>query len=126
MDKQPFIDRMLETENLTDNLEDDAANALIKWGIGQLDTLLEGITAEEAAGEKVSLLMKVMRGVNRIVGNQPTPAPERVAELAALYAQAFGRAPAAETADANAIAAEAAGMAGREAVTFLLDWAQKK
>ena len=123
MDKQPFIDRILETENLTDNLEDDAADHLLKWGLGQLDRLLEGIEDEAAAGEKVSALMKVMRGVNRIIGGPPTPAPEKVSELAGFYAQAFGKPSPADK--ANAIAAEVSEQSGRAAVVFLLDWLEK-
>ncbi len=40
MDRQILIDRLLESENLTDNLEDEDANVLIKWGIAQLDHLI--------------------------------------------------------------------------------------
>jgi hypothetical protein len=126
MDKQTFIDRILETENLTDNLEDDAADYLLKWGVGQLEQILAGVEDEVVAADKVSALMKLMRGVNRIVGNQPTPAPERVAELAMHYAQAFGAEHATTAANHNAIAAEAGTLSGVEAVKFLLDWVKKQ
>jgi len=125
MDKQPFIDRILETENLTGDLEDDAADHLLNWGINQLDRLLADVADEEAAHEKVHALMQAMRGVNWIVANPSTPAPGKVTELAAHYAQAFGKT-AAESANHNAIAAEVSGLEGLEAVKFLLDWVQKK
>ena len=125
MDKQPFIDRILETENLTGDLEDDAADHLLNWGIHQLERLIAGAADEEAAHEKVGALMQVMHSVNRIAANRSTPAPAQVADLAAHYARAFGKTTA-ESADHNAIAAEVSELEGLEAVKFLLGWVQKQ
>ena len=74
MEKQPFIDRILETENLSDELEDADANWLLNWGIGQLDVVLKDVILKdtlelEAAGAKVNALMAVMRKINRICGS---------------------------------------------------------
>jgi hypothetical protein len=54
MDRQTAIDRITETENLTDGLEDDDANWLLDWGIARVDGLVTGIADEDAAGEKLS------------------------------------------------------------------------
>jgi hypothetical protein len=93
MDKQIFVDRILETENLTDELEDDDANWLIDWGIGQLDGILDGLEDEEAAGERVTDLMAVMRKINRISGAYASKSQETLvealAELKEVYNQVF-------------------------------------
>jgi hypothetical protein len=69
MDKKPFVERLLEVENLTDELQDRDANWLLDWGIGKLDTLLSDISDPETAGLKVNRLMAVMRKINRIAGS---------------------------------------------------------
>ena len=96
MDKQLFVERILETENLTDELDDSDANWLLDWGIGRLDQVLQGATDEDSAGERVNALMAVMRKMNRIVGSytgKSTPdLAEDLAALDGLFAQAFGRA----------------------------------
>ena len=71
MDKEHFIEQILETENLTDALDDNDASWLLDWGIGKLDTVLQGITDRETAGRRVSALMAVMRKMNAIVGSYP-------------------------------------------------------
>jgi hypothetical protein len=126
MEKQAFIDRMLETENLTDNLDDDAADDLLKWGISQLDFILADAEHDQAARERVQALMQAMRSVNRIVGGLPAAAPAQVDELDAHYARAFGKSTSATSPAQAAVAAEVSGLQGREAVKFLLDWVQRK
>jgi hypothetical protein len=51
MDRQTASERITETENLTDGLEDDDANWLLDWGIARVDRLLAGITDEDADTE---------------------------------------------------------------------------
>jgi hypothetical protein len=53
MDRQAAIDRITETENLTDGLEDDDANWLLDWGAAQVDGLVTGIKDADAEGESV-------------------------------------------------------------------------
>ncbi len=85
MNKERFKERILETENLTDELEDDDANWLIDWGIARLDTVLQGAADEETAGNRVNALMAVMRKINRIAGSYARQSPQDLAgELAAL------------------------------------------
>ena len=55
MEKECFIERILETENLTDELEDADARWLLDWGIQNLDEVLSSTQDEETAGNKVTL-----------------------------------------------------------------------
>lgn len=102
LDKERFIERMLETENLTDELEDADASWLLDWGIGKLDEVLQGSGEEDtdantaaaaaaaeaavAAGSRVNALMAVMRKINRIVGSYADKSPQALArDLRGLY-----------------------------------------
>jgi hypothetical protein len=93
MDRRLFVDRILESENLTDELEDSDAKWLLTWGIDRLDQMLSGISDEETANEKVTALMAVMRKINRIVGWRQQKEPEDLASdletLGSLFANAF-------------------------------------
>ena len=85
MDTQRFIERMLETENLTDELEDAEAQRLLDWGIARLEPLLQGIEDVETAGDKVNALMALMRKLNRLAGSASGGDPQGLAgELARL------------------------------------------
>src|SRR5690349_24926526 len=66
MDEQREIERITETENLTDGLEDHDANWLLNWGIGHVRDLIQGVKDDDAAGDKVHALMAVMRKLNQI------------------------------------------------------------
>jgi hypothetical protein len=69
IDPQIFIDKMLETENLTDALEDEQANFLFNWGVDKLKQKLGEFTDSEAAGEYTNALMGFMRYLNQIAGD---------------------------------------------------------
>jgi hypothetical protein len=94
MDRQIAIDRITETENLTDGLEDDDANWLLDWGIGHVDGLVTGIADEDAAGDKLNQLMAVMRTLNQIASNRAAKPPDALAAdirtFLERYQQAFG------------------------------------
>jgi hypothetical protein len=96
MDKERFTERILETENLTDELEDADASWLLDWGIARLDQVLEGAQDQETAGSRVNALMAVMRKINRIVGSYADKSPQRLAqdlaELRDLFSTAFSSA----------------------------------
>ena len=49
MDEALAIERITETEKLTDGLDDDA-NWLLQWGTSRVGGLIAGIADEEAAG----------------------------------------------------------------------------
>jgi hypothetical protein len=94
MDRQTAIDRITETENLTDGLEDDDANWLLDWGIARVDGLVTGIKDEDAAGEKLNQLMSVMRTLNQIAADRAAKPPDALAgdirTFLERYQQAFG------------------------------------
>jgi|ERR1041385_7775802 hypothetical protein len=126
MDRQLLIDRLLEAENLTDNLEDDAANTLIKWGIGQIDHLIKGVNDEEVAGDKVNDLMALMRGINSTAGNPSAASQEKLHELLERYAQTFGKAHQISEEEQKAVIEKLSQMQPGEAVKYLLDWMHPK
>lgn len=126
MDKQIFIDRILETENLTDELEDSEADWLLNWGISKLDQVLIYAEDEESAAEKVQALMKAMRKVNRITGSR---AGEELEELAVdlavlndLFANAFDRDTIASEQECLSAARRLTYLSSSEAVEFLTRW----
>lgn len=93
MEKERFIERILETENLTDELEDADANWLLDWGIQNLDEVLSSTEDEETAGNKVNALMAVMRKINHIAGSYASKdrgeLANDLAELNELYSMAL-------------------------------------
>ncbi len=80
MDPERFAERMLEIENLTDELEDAEAQLLLDWGIAELGPLLADVQDSEAAGEKANGLIGLMRKINRLVGRMTGKAPDQLAE----------------------------------------------
>lgn len=96
MNEEAAIERITETENLTDSLEDNDANWLLDWGIGHLHDLIGSMKDEDAAGEKVHDLMAVMRKLNQIAADKEVKAPndlaEDVREFTSLFAKTFGQA----------------------------------
>jgi hypothetical protein len=92
--KQPFVERLLESENLTDELEDQDANWLLEWGIGRLNEILHNVSDQELAGERVTALMAVIRRINRLSASYQNKEPEDLAaalvELKSMYQEALG------------------------------------
>lgn len=126
MDKQRAVDRILETENLTDNLEDDEANWLINWGVGQVDSLLAGAKDDDEAGEKISQLMDVMRHLNRLIPRRDQAASEDVQAFLDKYQQAFGQAVPHHTDEHAQAAGELADKTPLDAIQHLLNFAGAK
>jgi len=129
MDKKPFVERMLEVENLTDELEDREAKRLLHWGIGKLDGVLQNASDADDAGARVNRLMAVMRKINRIAGGCAAKNADDLAgdlqALETLCGEAFDSPAAFTEADgakkAEKIAAEIAGKAPGEAVELLIE-----
>jgi hypothetical protein len=126
VDAQMAIDRITETENLTDALQDDDANWLIEWGIARAKSLIEGIKDDEAAGEKVVKLMAFMRKLNQLVGDcSAEKAPELVAsirDLSEAYGAAFRKATKHSEADYKSAADTVCKKAPQEAMQYLIDF----
>ena len=99
MNKDLLIEKILETENLTSELEDDDADWLLNWGVNRVDEVLDGITDDEVAGGKINELMAVMRKINRITGSFSTDTPADLADsliqLHDLFIKVFPGSPAA-------------------------------
>jgi hypothetical protein len=126
MDRQLLIDRLLEAENLTDNLEDDAANTLIKWGIRQIDPLINGVEDDESAGTKINHLMALMRGVNSIAGNPSSASSDSLLRLLDRFAQTFDKDHQIHEEERQAVARKLSLMQPKEAVDYLLEWIDSK
>jgi hypothetical protein len=96
MNEQVAIDRITETENLTDNLEDQDASWLIDWGINHANQLISSIKDDEMAGSKLNAVMAVMRSLNQIVGSymdKPASAlADDIRSFLTVYSNAFGNA----------------------------------
>ena len=126
MDCQVFVDRLLETENLTDSLEDDDANSLLNWGVKQIDGLIEGVEDHDAAGEKVNGLMHVMRGLNSLAGDPKSISHEGLADLLNRYTQIVGGTTQVEENERRLVAEKIAGMQPGDAIRYLTEWLQSK
>ncbi len=128
MDHQAAVDRILETENLTDGLEDDEANWLLNWGIGYLPALIGALEDEEAAGAKVNELMAVMRKINQIVADREAAASadlaEAIMDLAVAYARAFGSVRPLDSKAALNLAAILSAQPARQAMQALIETLQ--
>ncbi len=90
MEIQPFIDRMLEVENLTDNLEDKDAKRLLDWGIHWLPKALEGQVDADAAGDKANQLMGLLRKLNRLAPDGQSMSQDDIDEVIRQAEQVFG------------------------------------
>ena len=126
MEKDIFVERMLEVENLTDELEDAQANWLLNWGISRLDGVLQGAADAEAGGDKANALMAVMRKINRMAGARRKADPETLAgdfaALSNLFSTAFGIEVAATPAECGLAAARLPKLSHQEAVEYLAVW----
>lgn len=126
MDQQRAKERILETENLTDALEDEDADWLLNWGIAHIPDVLKDTHDEEAAGEKVNALMAVMRELNTITADraaQGAPAlAEKIQKLTEAHRQAFGHAPQVTPEAAKQVASTLAEKSPHEALETLIDF----
>jgi len=117
-----FVDRLLESENLTDELEDDDANWLLNWGIAQIEIVVEGQPDPEAAAKKVNALMRFMRLLNRIGGKPASFSSGRIPELLEGHSAAFGSSRAPSEADCRQVVDSLPAMTPRQAIEFLIKW----
>lgn len=74
MNLQVAIEQLLGTENLTDNLDDAAADALLNWGIERLRDVWLPTDDEATANAKIALITAIMRGVNHEIIDQAAQA----------------------------------------------------
>lgn len=128
MNRQVLIDRILETENLTDNLEDEDADALINWGIAQVDPLVGGVDDEDVAGEKINQLMHLMRQINSIAGDPSSVSQQKLRKFIDQYVETFGKGQDHEIREEerNSLVDKLAQMQPGEVVKYLLEWMHPK
>lgn len=126
MDRQLFVDRLLESENLTDQLEDDPANSLLDWGVQQIDGLIEGLEDQDAAGEKINSLMHVMRGLNALAGDPKNISHEGLIDLLNRYTQIVGGSMQVEEDERRLLVEKIANRQSGNAVQHLTEWLRSK
>ena len=123
MDEEIFKSRLLETENLTDNLEDDDANTLLDWGVSQIGGVIGNPLT---AGERVNGLMAVLRKINHLVPDLGIKSPQEVsaalADLAKTAESAFQWMPPAGGADLQNLTERLRSASTPEAIQILLEW----
>jgi hypothetical protein len=123
-DLQPYIDRMLEIENLTDNLQDEEASWLLDWGASQLRRLAADVEQDGELTERAAALMKFMRGLNRLVGSLPSADPTELARLLETRSAAYGSSRPAEQAAIDEAVTALSGLPARGALEFLISWVE--
>ncbi len=126
MDYQLLIDRILENESLTGDLEDGPAEQLLRWGIQQVRVLVSEVDDEESAGAKVNALLALMRHVTRLAnscsGAHVSALAEQLGRLLESRALAFGSDSPATEEEVVKAAALLREMPPDRAMVFLLDW----
>ena len=122
MDRQLYVDRLLESENLTDNLEDKEANDLLTWGIAHIDGLINGAASADEAGEKVNRLMAVMRGLNSLAGDPHRMTADALLDLLDRYKQLAGGAVQVDVNKVRSLIERVSTAAPGQALAHLIEW----
>jgi hypothetical protein len=121
-DPQKFVDRMLEIENLTDNLEDNDANFLLNWGVDRLKKIVEPEADDESAGQRANQLHGFMRTLNQVSADLENVHQEDLAKLAECARGAFGTGQDLKPEDFAGKASTLKGMSQRQAIDQLIQW----
>lgn len=97
------VESLLENETLTDDLDDEAADALLQWGIDCAkrivqDTAVVGdtLSADEAAVEAVTYprmraLRRMLREINEWASEENASDPAALSQIAARASIVYGR-----------------------------------
>jgi hypothetical protein len=127
MDENFFVGRLLESENLTDNLDDVDANKLIDWAIQQVRGI---ITNPLTAGERVNGLMALLRKVNNLIPDLNIKSPQELSaellDIARTVETALERLPAIGAADLQNLVDRLRPAGPSEAIQILLEWITKE
>ena len=126
MDRQLFIDKILESENLTDALEDEDADTLLNWGIKQVDALIEGVTDEDAAGERINDLMHMMRGLSAAAGNPSRISHDAIVDLINRFSKIAGDVSNIDEGERKALVERLSKMESGEVIQHLTNWLESK
>jgi hypothetical protein len=77
---QRYVEQLYEDERLTDNLADQSAGTLLKWGEAQLKALA-GLNLDEAALDGAARqLRSLMRSINNLAGQHMDLSEEELVE----------------------------------------------
>ncbi len=80
------VERILENERLTADLDDEVAEALVEWGVAWAEMIarssagLDDLAAEEVTSPKERALRRLMRRVNKWVAQLPAAAQPEAAQ----------------------------------------------
>jgi hypothetical protein len=127
MKTQRYVERMLEIENLTDQLGDDEADWLLNWGAEQFGVVLGEVVGDEEAGRRANAFYAVLRKINRMAGSRAqrgeTDLAVDFAALAGLASEAYHAPSSANTESCRSAARHLRGLDAEQAVGFLARWA---
>lgn len=91
--KRLAAETILDSEGLTDGLEDAAAKRLLKWGVAQAERLANQIAAQDL-DRSVSRLRRLIKRVNNLAANRASLSDDEFAaeldELVATADELFG------------------------------------
>jgi hypothetical protein len=126
MELQTVIDRLTETENLTDGLEDPEASWLLQWGYQQAKAMFAGPATEGEEAERLNALMATLQQLNRITADRQVLTAEDLAEqldrLSQAASRAFGCAPAESAWETASLSRQLAEAPALEALRLLAGW----
>lgn len=122
MDRQILVDRLLGTSNLTDELEDDAANELLNWAVSQVDGLMADGADEATVNQRIYDLMQLMRGVNKWASKPQSFTEGVLQEFTQSYLRVFGDVRNASGDERARVVAQLAELNPKDALIYLLNW----
>ena len=77
---ESVVNRLYEDVSLTEELTDDAAKLLLKWGRTQLDVLVKNATDEETFDDAFKQLRRTIKSINRFTARRHTMSREEQQE----------------------------------------------
>ena len=127
MDPQTAMDMIAQAATLTDHLDTQAAEWLLRWAGDQVSGLLESVVDEELAQGKLNALMAVMRKLNQIADNRQFKTPDALVEdvriFVLLYTNLFGQSYMPRTSDLRRTVKAILRQPTRDMLAYLLEFA---
>jgi len=126
MNRQLFVDRILEIENLTNNLGDDDADRLLNWGLSQVDGLIKHIASNEEADNKINQLIGVMRDINSLAGDLVSVKPDAMVDLKRKYHRFLDSSEFVDQDECNSITLRISKMTQHDFLEYIINWLNGK
>lgn len=116
--------QLYEDASLTEDLQDEEAKLLLKWGETQLKPLVEKYAADEATFEELFKNMRrFIKAVNRFVGRRQDAAPDEQQEMMAKVVEAAqGINPDFRTHSVNSFTQAQSAQSNTQTIESLLAW----